>query len=250
MSRQQSKLTLGIDEAGRGPVLGQMVLAAVVLDSKSARNLSRAGLADSKSYGSGKKAKQTRSALAAAVRQHALFVSIEVVPVHVIDRRVRLSELNLLEREVADRLIQSAPPVDRIVADGERLFKPLQSKYSHLEAHNNGESKHASVAAASVIAKTRRDELFALLQARYAPRFGSFEGGGYVNKTTQGFLREYAKAHGCLPPEARCSWPYEYLRDILGEDWQPGGDLADEPEPKTRAEAKAPKEPSPQLALF
>ncbi len=221
MRRPAAKLTMGIDEAGRGPVLGQMVLAAVVLDSKSARRLSKAGLADSKSYGSGKKAKQTRSELAAAVREEALFVSIEVVSVHEIDKRVQRSELNLLEREVADRLITSAPQVDRIVADGETLFKPLQSKYAHLEAHNNGESKHAAVAAASVIAKTRRDELFALMQARYAPRFGAFEGGGYVNKTTQGFLREYAKAHGCLPPEARRSWPFAYLRDILGDDWKP-----------------------------
>ena len=232
---QRTKLTLGIDEAGRGPVLGQMVLAAVVLDSKSARSLSRRGLADSKSYGSGKKAKRTRTMLAEAVREHAQFIAIEVVSVADIDRRVRRSELNLLEREVADRLIQSAPPVDRIVADGERLFKPLQSKYTHLEAHNNGESKHAAVAAASVIAKTRRDELFALMQARYAPRFGKFEGGGYVNKTTQTFLRAYAQRHGRVPPEARRSWPFEYLRDILGDDWQ--GDAP-------------PATPEPQLTLF
>jgi ribonuclease HII len=233
------KRTLGIDEAGRGPVLGQMVLAAVVLDSASARALSRAGLADSKSYGSGKKAKSTRAALAEAVRQKALFVSLEVVPVAEIDRRVRRSELNLLEREVADRLIQGAPPVDRIVADGERLFKPLQEKYTHLEAHNDGESKHASVAAASVIAKTRRDELFALMQSRYAPRFGKFEGGGYVNKTTKDFLRAYAREHGCLPPEARRSWPYEYLKDILGDAWE----AATEATPP-------PSAAQPQLALF
>ncbi len=214
-----ASLTMGIDEAGRGPVLGQMVLAAVVLDKKGAQSLSRAGLADSKSYGSGKKAKQTRSVLAEAVRNEAIFVAIEVVPVHVIDKRVRCSELNLLEREVADRLIQASGPVDRIVADGERLFAPLQSKYGHLEAYNQGESKHASVAAASVIAKTRRDELFALLQARYAPHFGDFAGGGYVNKVTQGFLRAYAQKHGCLPPEARHSWPHDYLLDILGANW-------------------------------
>lgn len=217
---QDGKLTLGIDEAGRGPVLGQMVLAAVVLDSSSARALTRAGLADSKSYGSGKKAKITRAALAVAVREQARFVSLEVVSVREIDRRVRRSELNLLEREVADRLICAAPQVHRIVADGERLFQPLQEKYAHLEAYNDGESKHASVAAASVIAKTRRDELFALMQTRYAPRFGKFEGGGYVNKTTRDFLRAYAETHRCLPPEARRSWPYEYLRDILGDEWE------------------------------
>lgn len=225
----KSKLTLGIDEAGRGPVLGQMVLAAVVLDSASARALSLAGLADSKSYGSGKKAKTTRATLAAAVREQAIFVCLEVVSVDEIDRRVRRSELNLLEREVAERLIRAAPPVHRIVADGERLFKPLQEKYAHLEAHNDGESKHAAVAAASVIAKTRRDELFALMQARYAPRFGSFEGGGYVNNTTRTFLRAYAQEHRGLPPEARRSWPYEYLRDILGEDWDSVTEAQKEP---------------------
>ncbi len=213
-----SKKTLGIDEAGRGPVLGQMVLAAVVLDSKSAGALTRAGLADSKSYGSGKKAKRIRAELADKVQELALFVAVEVVDVAEVDRRVRLGELNLLERECAARMIDKAPTVDRIVCDGERLFKPLIERYPHLEALNDGESAHASVAAASVIAKTRRDELFALIQERYTPEFGRFEGGGYVNATTKKFLRAYAEKHHGIPPEARLSWPFEYLRDILGDD--------------------------------
>ncbi len=213
-----SKTTLGIDEAGRGPVLGQMVLSAVVLDSKAATALTRAGLADSKSYGSGKKAKRIRAELAAKVQEIALFVAVEIVDVSEVDRRVRLSELNLLERECAARMIDRAPVVDRIVADGERLFRPLQSRYPHLEALNDGESAHAAVAAASVVAKTRRDDLFALIQRRYEPEFGRFEGGGYVNATTKKFLRAYAEKHLGIPPEARLSWPFEYLRDILGDD--------------------------------
>lgn len=213
-----NKTTLGIDEAGRGPVLGQMVLSAVVLDSKSASALTRAGLADSKSYGSGKRAKMIRAELAAKVHETAVFVSVEVVDVSEVDRRVRLSELNLLERECAVRMIERAPVVDRIVADGERLFGSLQSRYPHLQALNNGESAHASVAAASVVAKTRRDELFALIQKRYRSKFGPFEGGGYVNNTTKKFLRKYAEYHLGIPPEARLSWPFEYLRDILGDD--------------------------------
>lgn len=212
------KTTLGIDEAGRGPVLGQMVLSAVVLDTRAAAALSRAGLADSKSYGSGKKARAMRTELAAKVHALALFVAVEVVDVHEVDRRVRVSELNLLERECAARMIDKAPVVQRIVADGERLFRPLQSTYPHLEALNNGESAHAAVAAASVVAKTRRDELFALIQNRYTPEFGRFEGGGYVNATTKNFLRAYATKHRAIPPEARLSWPFEYLRDILGDD--------------------------------
>ncbi len=217
----RSKRTLGIDEAGRGPALGQMVLAAVLLDSAGARHLTRAGLADSKSYGSGKKAKATRLRLAKEVEKYALFVSVQVVDVAEVDRRVHLSELNLLEREVADKMISAAPLADRIVADGERLFKGLQSKYPHLEAVNNGESAHASVAAASVIAKTRRDELFALMQVRYSSDIGPFEGGGYVNATTKKFLADYAQKHATLPPEARRSWPYLYLDDILGPGFCP-----------------------------
>src|SRR5687768_7936280 len=50
---QRIRLTLGIDEAGRGPAIGPMVMAAVVLDTPAARRLTRAGLADSKSYGAG-----------------------------------------------------------------------------------------------------------------------------------------------------------------------------------------------------
>tara|TARA_R110002095_G_scaffold134920_2_gene117030 strand:- start:615 stop:1346 length:732 start_codon:yes stop_codon:yes gene_type:complete len=241
-----SKMTLGIDEAGRGPVLGQMVLSAVVLDSKAASVLTRAGLADSKSYGSGKKAKQIRADLAARVHEIALFVAVEVVDVSEVDRRVRLSELNLLERECAARMIEKAPAVDRIVCDGDRLFRPLQARYPHLEALNNGESAHASVAAASVVAKTRRDELFALIQKRYEPEFGRFEGGGYVNITTKNFLRAYAEKHLGIPPEARLSWPFEYLRDILGDDVDRirAGQDTSEPAPSE------PPKPRGQLSLL
>lgn len=241
-----SKMTLGIDEAGRGPVLGQMVLSAVVLDSKSAAALTRAGLADSKSYGSGKKAKKIRAELAAKVEEIALFVAVEVVDVAEVDRRVRLSELNLLERECAARMIEKAPRVDRIVADGVRLFSPLQSRYPHLEAMNNGESAHASVAAASVVAKTRRDELFALIQRRYEPEFGVFEGGGYVNVTTKNFLRAYADKYLGIPPEARLSWPFEYLRDILGDDVDRIRASQDTAPPI----AQAPAKPRGQLSLL
>lgn len=226
-------LTLGIDEAGRGPALGPMVLAAVVVDTRGATALAKAGLADSKSYGSGKKAKATRTVLAAEVYKHALFVAVRVVDVVEVDRRVRRGELNLVEREMADEMICAAPAVTRIVCDGERLFKPLTQKYPYLEALNNGESAHASVAAASVIAKTRRDELVALMQARYRHEFGAIEGGGYVNAATRRFLLAYATTYRCLPPEARRSWPYEYLREILGN-------CLDHP----------PTESAPQLGLF
>jgi ribonuclease HII len=215
------KLTLGIDEAGRGPVMGPMVMAAIVLDTRAAARLTRAGLRDSKSYGATPLARAQRAKFATMVCEMALHVSVQVIDVTVIDRRVRRGELNVLEREVAEHFISSAPPVDRIVADGKILFGQLTEKHSILEAHNDGESRHAAVAAASVVAKDRRDRLFASIATRYAPLFGEVSGGGYANARTRLFLRAYAERFRRLPPEARRSWPYPYLRDILGPNFDP-----------------------------
>jgi ribonuclease HII len=223
-----SKRTLGIDEAGRGPAIGPMVMAAVVLDTRAARALSRAGLRDSKSYGAGDKARALRAELAAEVRARAVHVDVRVIDVYEIDRRVTRGELNVLEREVADAMIRTAPRVDRMVADGKVLFGPLCCRHDKLEAWNQGESRHAAVAAASVIAKTRRDQIFDRIRARYQPGFGEVIGGGYVNAGTKRFLRAYAERHRKLPPEARRSWPHPYLADILGDDWEPWADCPGE----------------------
>jgi ribonuclease HII len=216
-----SKRTLGIDEAGRGPVLGPMVIAAVCLDTAGARALSRRGLRDSKTYGAGSKAKARRLELASEVRERAVYVGVRVIDVCEIDRRVQRNELNALEREVAKELICEAPRRHRIVADGKRLFAQLGDDFDELEALDKAEEKHAAVAAASVIAKTRRDQLMERICARYRCEFGEVEGGGYVNAKTRAFLRAYAERHGRLPPEARWSWPFRYLADILGEDFAP-----------------------------
>ena len=239
-----NRTTLGIDEAGRGPAIGPMVMAAVCLDSKAARALTRAGLADSKSFGAGPEAREVRARLADKVRKVAICVSLEVVTVEEIDRRVMYGELNVLEREVAARLIDGGPPRDKIVADGKRMFAPLAGRYPELVAHDDGESVHASVAAASVVAKVLRDELFEQIRARYVGEFGDIIGGGYVNAGTRRFLRAYVERYRALPVEARRSWPYPYLRDLLGDACMPkkaqlGLDLAaataaPSPDPCTR----------------
>jgi ribonuclease HII len=230
MSGAIVRMTLGIDEAGRGPVIGPMVLAAVVLDSRAARALSRAGLRDSKSYGSNAQGRELRRAMAARVVERACFAAIRVVDVAIIDRRVQRGELNVLEREIATELIRRAPPVDRIVTDGKVLFGPLSGLYPHLEAWNRGEERHAAVAAASVLAKVRRDDLFQRIAARYQHLFGRVEGGGYVNARTRAFLCEYVRRFGRLPPEARRSWPHVYLDEVVGRPFDPYADCPDERE--------------------
>ena len=213
---KRTKLTLGIDEAGRGPAIGPMVMAAVVLDTNAAKQLTRLGLRDSKSYGASAKAKSKRSDLANAVRELATHFQVKAIDVVEIDKRVKRGELNQLERDVAKRFLERAPKVDRIVADGKTLFSALTNQFAHLEAVNDGESRHASVAAASVLAKDRRDSLYKAITRRYQPEFGEIRGGGYINAPTKTFLRAYAKRYRCLPPEARRSWPYRYLDDLFG----------------------------------
>lgn len=200
--------TYGVDEAGRGPILGPMVLAVVGVTPESAKALSRAGVVDSKSFGSGQKAKNLRAELSDAIRQIADSYAVEEVSVETIDEHVFRGGLNALEREVANRLLArvEAPRGATIICDGARLFAPMRSQWPELVAVDKGESAHVSVAAASILAKHARDQAFAAIAARYEGDFGEIRGGGYVNPATRRFLAAYQDLHGALPPEARRSW--------------------------------------------
>jgi ribonuclease HII len=212
-----TRMTLGIDEAGRGPTIGPMVMAAVALDSRAAAALTRAGQRDSKSFGASEDAHAMRCALADEVRARAAFVAVIEVEHTEIDARVCRGELNVLERELATRLILQAPAVDKIIADGQRMFRPLAARFPGFESRDHAEDHHAAVAAASVVAKSIRDRRYAAIRARYEPEFGAISGGGYANAGTRAFLRAYAARYGRVPDETRRSWPHDYLIDLLGD---------------------------------
>jgi ribonuclease HII len=230
------ELILGVDEAGRGPILGPMVMACVALRPRKAAALTRAGVTDSKSF-AGDKAHEERLRLWPRILDAADHVAVMVVDVAEIDRRCRDNGLNRLEQERAELMIRRAPPCRRIVCDGQRLFRPLQARWPNLEALDRGELEHAAVAAASIIAKVRRDQLWAKISRRYEPEFGELviAGGGYCNPATKAFLRAYIKRYKRLPPEARRSWPWEFARDLLGKRFDPWWDVPDD---------------RPQLGLF
>jgi ribonuclease HII len=228
LSRAPADLVLGIDEAGRGPIIGPMVMACVALAPRKSASLTRAGVMDSKRFGAGVEAHAARTELVPRILDAASSFEIVVVDVAEVDRRTRLGELNRLEQEHAARMIERAPRVRRIVADGQKLFRPLCARHPHLDALDHGEERHVAVAAASVLAKVRRDELFARIAARYAPDFGEIRGGGYVNEATRAFLRAYIERHRALPPEARRSWPWEFARDLLGRNFDPLADVPDD----------------------
>lgn len=191
-------------------------MAAVALDTRAAAALTRRGLRDSKSYGAGDDAHAVRKTLAAEIRERALFVTTVEVEHTEIDERVARGELNVLEREIATRMIEQAPQVDRIIADGKRMFHALCLRFDKFESHDHGEDQHAAVAAASVVAKAIRDERFARIRERYEPELGPITGGGYANAATRRWVRAYCERYGRLPDEARRSWPYPFVADLIG----------------------------------
>jgi ribonuclease HII len=195
-----------------------MVLAAVALDNVSEVLLAQAGVQDSKVFGSSSAGRQARAQLAALIREHAPFVSVEICNVAEIDAYVARSALNQLERERARLLIRRAPACARIIADGRTLFAPLAAEFPNLEAVDRAESAHTAVAAASICAKTLRDELFEAIARRYEPAFGALRGGGYVNPATVAFISEYVRRHGQLPPEARKSWPWRGVTGLTNDN--------------------------------
>lgn len=207
--------TIGVDEAGRGPVLGPMALAAVALTEEQAAVLADLGVQDSKAFGATDRARARRAELAARVREVAAACACELVPPDVIDGRTRKGQLNALEREVAAGLLRALAlrRDDRVLCDGARVFGPLAREIPGLRALDHGEQAHVSVAAASIVAKVARDEAFAAIAARYEGDFGPIRGGGYPNGATRAFLQAHLARHGRLPPETRLSWGT--ARDLL-----------------------------------
>jgi len=212
------RLTLGIDEAGRGAVLGPLVMAGCALTPRVEERLAQAGVDDSKGFGPPARAQKVRAELAVLIEREAAWTRIVIVDPDRVDASVRRGRLNVLEREVAEEIIRGAPAPDRIVLDGVRLFGPLCRRIPGAEALDRADQQEISVAAASILAKTQRDRCYEEIRARYEPLFGTIRGQGYPNRGTERFLRTYTERYGCLPPETRRSWSWEPLKAFTTAD--------------------------------
>jgi ribonuclease HII len=233
---------VGVDEAGRGPVLGPLVLAAVMLDAPAARALRRLGVKDSKAFGHGPEARRQRALLAREVHRRARWVRERVAPAQLVDERARRGQLNHLERELALEMLTSAGvvtsaadgplfasglpagagPRPRIVFDGRLVFGDLADQLPDAVAVDGAEDSWVAVAAASVVAKRRRDTLYALIARRIRSQLGlrhgeepdPMAGAGYINRTTARMIEVYVERHGCFPPETRHSWSWSHLVEL------------------------------------
>lgn len=196
----------GVDEAGRGSVIGPMVIACVVLSSNSAKLLS--GVArDSK-----KLSPRTREKIYRLILEVADEVRFRMVEPPEIDAAVAVKGLNRLEARVtAELLNQLTSNVELVFVDSPdprpdryaALIKSLLVRRDvNVVAVNNAELLYPHVAAASIVAKVERDRLVAKLRDVY----GDFGSGYPSDPKTIEFLRKLAESRVKYPPIVRRSW--------------------------------------------
>jgi len=205
----------GMDEAGRGPVLGNMVLCGAMFEQSALDELKAAGVKDSKLI-----SPRRRETLAQVIAEKALGVEIvEFSPAEIDEfRLVKKINLNELEAKtfanVIDRLKPKLVYLDSPDPDP-KLFEQRIRNYLRSEPklviENFADRKYVAVAAASIIAKVRRDQRVAELHRKY----GDLGSGYPADPRTIAFLERWVREHGKLPEFARKSW--ETARRIEGQ---------------------------------
>ncbi|MCP4757745.1 MAG: hypothetical protein GY866_43355 [Proteobacteria bacterium] len=198
---------LGIDEAGRGSILGPLVMAGVVIPEDHSDRLKNWGITDSKRFGSGQKGKRLRKELADKISR-SFPCEIIVLSSQEVDDYVTHKSLNVLEQETALKIIRKLP-AEKVILDGENLFGPITG--GKVSAYNKADLAYTSVAAASILAKSERDRQFDRICRSYTKDFGEIRGGGYANQSTLTFVNWYLKVKGTLPPFFRRSYRWKAL---------------------------------------
>lgn len=167
------RLVVGIDEAGRGPLAGPVVAAAVIL----APGTLLAGLNDSKALSPGQ-----RQSVCAEVRQRALAVGVASAGPRYIDRH------NIVQATVhamGAALSRAGLNPDHALIDAVKL--PIDIPQWNLI---HGDARSASIAAASVVAKVARDQLMDALDRRF-PQYGFSSHRGYATPEHLASLAQY-----------------------------------------------------------
>ncbi len=179
-------LVAGVDEAGRGPLAGPVVAAAVILDERQPI----AGLADSKKLSAAQ-----RERLFDEIRAKALCCSVAQASVAEIDS-VNILQATLLAMRRAVDGLRLKPA--KVLVDGNRL-PPLDVL---AEAIVKGDDKVACISAASILAKVTRDRMLVELDKQH-PEYGFAAHKGYG---TAAHLRAL-QTHGALPEHRRSFAP-------------------------------------------
>lgn len=203
------KWIAGVDEAGRGPLAGPVVVAAVVLDP----NRRIRGLADSKVL-----AEDVREKLYEKIVCHALAWHVVAIEVAEIDR------INILQATLAGMaraLAALVPTPSRALIDGNMLPRELPCP---AKAVVDGDALHGCISAASIVAKVTRDRLMRAMDAQF-PGYGFAAHKGYCTPEHFEALnrlgpcpqhrRSFAPVRRLLEPDLFATVPPEPVHDLV-----------------------------------
>ena len=192
----------GVDEAGRGSVMGPLVVGAVYVEDDS--KLVELGVRDSK-----KLTPKRREAMFDKILDIADGYSLVTVSAEEIDLRRERETLNEIELAMFVDATSRYPAL-RVYADcpdvNEMSFQSaLTARLGGVDviARHKADDTYPVVSAASIIAKVTRDRIIADISAE----FGESIGSGYPSDTvTTGFIEKWIKENGCSPKYTRNSW--------------------------------------------
>ena len=204
-------MIVGVDEAGRGPVIGPLVVAGVAVESDV--RLRQLNVRDSK-----KLSAERREALAPEIEKLTRY-EVLVIPAERID--VMRAEMSLndfeakLFAEVIRRLHPETAYVDAADVDEIEFKRSVRRELSfdvEIVSQHNADELFPVVSAASILAKVSRDREMRAIEAAIGVPVGS----GYPSDSdTIAFLERWIRATGTLPPHTRASW--DTARRLLAE---------------------------------
>jgi len=213
----------GTDDAGRGPIIGPLVVAGVLLSGNRDRELVAMGVKDSKML-----TPEVRSSLVGRIREIADNVSVAEAAPKEIDEVVlhggKLKRLNFLEAKLMAQVVNSLGPeqvyVDASDVNEERYGETIREfllpelKNVRIISKHHADRTYPVVSAASIIAKVHRDEAVAALRREW----GDFGSGYLTYPKTLDFLWEWRKTHREYPPIVRLSWKtIKEIEEELGQ---------------------------------
>jgi ribonuclease HII len=197
----------GADEAGRGPCFGPLVVAGVLVENDS--ELIRIGACDSKQL-----TPKKREILAKQIKTIVIKYEMIVLPAADIDDLRKTMTLNELEVFAFSKIIEKLKPdicyVDAADVNEQRFGKDILARLSfkpQMISQHKADERYPIVGAASILAKTTRDEHIRRIAQELEPRLGLPLGSGYpADSVTKKFLEAWVKQFKALPPHARRSW--------------------------------------------